>query len=235
MSPIIHDEPNSDQVFTEMSTIDFVVIGIALFGMFWWIRGCRRRSLSDCLLGLVFGILAGVLYFFLFNLTRTSWLAAILLGVFLLSFLPFRGMLGTVTGRMLAVGLVLLMATAAVAEYHYVSAGNSLLVIEPYRAGKGWEFDEPRLGLQNEPFVEGIPEMIDKLVAGLPGSDKQVRLIFSQRPFPGAQLRLDRRREENGGNWYFSKDYQKEGWLCPALFKFFPRAPRHIYVKAEPK
>ncbi|MBI4668235.1 MAG: hypothetical protein HY747_03465 [Elusimicrobia bacterium] len=77
--------------------------------------------------------------------------------------------------------------------------------------------------------------MIDRLVAGLPGSDKSVRLIFSQRPFPGAPLRLDRRRMQDAGYWYYSKDYDKEGWLCPALFKFFPRAPRHIYVKAEAK
>jgi hypothetical protein len=26
-----------------------------------------------------------------------------------------------------------------------------------------------------------------------------------------------------------------EGWLCPALFKYFPSAPREIYVKVEPK
>ena len=25
-----------------------------------------------------------------------------------------------------------------------------------------------------------------------------------------------------------------EGWLCPALFKYFDKAPREIFVKAEP-
>jgi hypothetical protein len=25
-----------------------------------------------------------------------------------------------------------------------------------------------------------------------------------------------------------------EGWLCPALFRYFPSAPREIYVKVEP-
>ena len=25
-----------------------------------------------------------------------------------------------------------------------------------------------------------------------------------------------------------------EGWLCPALFKYFENAPEAIYVKAEP-
>jgi len=25
-----------------------------------------------------------------------------------------------------------------------------------------------------------------------------------------------------------------EGWLCPALFRYFPSAPREIYVEVEP-
>jgi hypothetical protein len=25
-----------------------------------------------------------------------------------------------------------------------------------------------------------------------------------------------------------------EGWLCPALFKYFPQAPAEIHVRAEP-
>lgn len=26
-----------------------------------------------------------------------------------------------------------------------------------------------------------------------------------------------------------------EGWLCPALFKYFDETPKETYVKAEPK
>jgi len=44
-------------------------------------------------------------------------------------------------------------------------------------------------------------------------------LIFSGSPFPGHQYRLDWRREEGGGSWYYSADLDMEGWLCPALFK----------------
>ena len=181
------------------------------------------------------GVVGGALYFFLFSLTRTAWLPAIIFAVFLVSLLPFQQMLRSSGGRMLAVSVLVLLAVAAITEHKYVSAGNSLLVIEPYRTGKSWAFDEPRLGLKREPFVQGIPEMIDRLVVGIPGSDSSVRLIFSQRPFPGAQLQLERRGEQDGGNWYHCKDYQSDGWLCPALFKFFPRAPQHIYVKAEQK
>jgi hypothetical protein len=48
-------------------------------------------------------------------------------------------------------------------------------------------------------------------------------------------LKLDWRREESGGNWYYSDRFKMEGWLCPALLKYFPTAPREIYVKIEPK
>jgi hypothetical protein len=173
-------------------------------------------------------------YFFLFNLTRTEWLATIILGAFLLPLLAFRALRQKRAGRAFLMALVILIVASVVAEHRIVSAGNALLVIEPYRSvAGGWAFDEPRLGLKREPFVLGIPEMIDKMVAGIPGSQKSVRLIFSQQPFPGSGFRLDRLREENGGNWYSSEEYRMEGWLCPALFRFFPRAPRHIYVKAE--
>lgn len=218
-----------------MNAFDVSVIGIGLFGLALWIRGCRRQSASDCVLALLMGIVASALYFFLFSLTRTPWLAAIVWAAFLLALLPFKPMFQSFRGQVLSATVIVLAATAAITEHKYVSAGNALLVVEPYRMGKGWAFNEPRLGLRSEPFVQGIPEIIDKLVAGIPGSDKSVRLIFSQRPFPGAQLKLERRREQDGGNWYYSRDYQMEGWLCPALFKYFPRAPQKIYVKAEEK
>ena len=27
----------------------------------------------------------------------------------------------------------------------------------------------------------------------------------------------------------------REGWLCPALFRYFAKAPKELYVKAEPR
>jgi hypothetical protein len=35
--------------------------------------------------------------------------------------------------------------------------------------------------------------------------------------------------------WYHNQQYNMDGWLCPALFKFFPRAPQHIYARADAK
>src|ERR1051325_11230935 len=112
---------------------------------------------------------------------------------------------------------------------------NSLFVIAPYRYEGMWVFDDPRVGLVREPFVAGIDLMIDRLVAKIPNADKGFRLIFSPTPFPGHEAKLEWRRTESGGNWYWSEQYQIEGWLCPALFKYFQSAPRELYARAEPK
>lgn len=112
---------------------------------------------------------------------------------------------------------------------------NALLVIAPYKYQGTWVFDDPAVGLLREPFIAGIDTMIDKAVADISNAEKGFRAIFSASPFPGANLKLDWRREESGGNWYYSDRFKMEGWLCPALSKYFPTAPREIYVKVEPK
>jgi len=112
---------------------------------------------------------------------------------------------------------------------------NALLVIAPYRYQGTWVFDDPAVGLSREPFIAGIDAMIDKAVADIPNAEKGFRAIFSASPFPGANWKLEWRRGESGGNWYYSDQFKMEGWLCPALLKYFPTAPREIYVKIEPK
>lgn len=112
---------------------------------------------------------------------------------------------------------------------------NSIFVIAPYKFESGWVFDDPRVGLYREAFVSGADVMMDQLVANLPNAAKGFRLLFSTNPFPGYMAKLEWRREEFGGNWYYSPQFGMEGWLCPALFKYFPEAPREIFVKAEAK
>jgi hypothetical protein len=111
---------------------------------------------------------------------------------------------------------------------------NSLFVLSPYKHQGSWVFDDDRVGLVREPFVLGIDEMIDRLVAETREAEKGFRLIFSPRPFPGAKIKLEWRREETGGNWYFAPAYGIEGWLCPALYKYFEAAPKELYARAEP-
>ncbi|PYJ00891.1 MAG: hypothetical protein DME25_19530, partial [Verrucomicrobia bacterium] len=86
-----------------------------------------------------------------------------------------------------------------------------------------------------EPFVAGIDKMIDQLVASIPQPERGFRLLFSATPFPGHTVKLEWRREEAGGNWYYCPQFGIEGWLCPALFRYFDKAPAELYARAEPK
>jgi hypothetical protein len=112
---------------------------------------------------------------------------------------------------------------------------NAISVLAPYKYEGLWVFDDPAVGLVREPFVSGIDKMIDLLVAEIPEADKGFRLLFSPTPFPGYTVKLEWRRSEYGGNWYWCPQFQLEGWLCPALFKYFTEAPRELYGRAEAK
>ncbi len=112
---------------------------------------------------------------------------------------------------------------------------NAINVIAPYKHLGMWVFDDPRVGLVQEPFVSGADTMIDRVVSNIPNAEAGFIMVFSADPFPGHQFKLDWRRAELRGNWYFSQDLGMEGWLCPALFKYFDEAPKHIYVQVKPK
>jgi hypothetical protein len=110
---------------------------------------------------------------------------------------------------------------------------NSIMVIAPYRHLGMWVFDDERVGLVQEPFVAGADTIIDLAVAGIPNAEKGFRLVFAAKPFPGYTLKLDWVREDMSGNVYFSNEHQLEGWLCPALLKYFDSPPRELYAKFE--
>ena len=113
---------------------------------------------------------------------------------------------------------------------------NAVLSIEPYRHEGAWVFDEPGVGLHREPFVAGITEMIDRLVADIPDAAHGFRLRFSAFPFEGYQAVLSWvRADPVEGHWYRADSGDDEGWLCPAMFCFFSDPPPKIYVRAEPK
>jgi hypothetical protein len=124
------------------------------------------------------------------------------------------------------------------AQYYQVAAfnipSNSILILKPYKYNGTWVFDDARIGLHREAFIAGIPKMIDILVKDIPDANEGFSLLFSAKPFPDYQQKLTWRRAEGCGNWYYSQDYDLEGWLCPALFKYFRKAPKEIYIKAEP-
>ena len=109
------------------------------------------------------------------------------------------------------------------------------MTIAPYRYNGTWVFDDASAGLKQEPFVAGIPEMIDELVKDIADADNGFRLLFSAKPFPGHQKKLTWLRGDSTGNYYLLDNPPMEGWICPAMFRYYSDAPKELYVKAESK
>ena len=143
-----------------------------------------------------------------------------------------RWIAGVVAATFLFLGLV--WVSGVVPGLNSPPRANSIMTIQPYRHNGTWVFDDVSAGLMQEPFVAGVPEMIDFLVEDVSNSDSGFRMLFSAREFPGYDHKLRWDREESGGNYYKLDDPEMEGWICPAMFKYFETAPPELYVKAEP-
>ena len=140
--------------------------------------------------------------------------------------------------RVVAVLAVVVVIAAAIAWQQglfWRTRPNAIVIIMPYRYSGTWVFDDDRVGLVREPFVAGVPEMIDTLVSDIPDAENGFRLLFSATPFPGYQKKLTWVRGDSGGNYYRTDDPPMEGWLCPALMRYYDEAPKELYVKAESK
>ncbi len=111
--------------------------------------------------------------------------------------------------------------------------GNSIFVIFPYKTAGTWVIDDPSRNLEREPFVAGIPKLIEMLTKDIPNADGGFRLLFSAGQFPDYTHKMIWKRKSGSGNWYYSEEFKAEGWLCPALLKYFPKPPKTIYIKAE--
>jgi hypothetical protein len=94
-----------------------------------------------------------------------------------------------------------------------------------------WVFDDDRVGLAKEPFVSGIPEIIDNAVAHLPNPQAGFTVLFNNTGIPSADVVLKKLDIESGGTWYEQEGTGLKGWLCPALFKYYPQAPERLYIK----
>src|SRR3954471_14321374 len=102
---------------------------------------------------------------------------------------------------------------------------NSIFVIKPYRWNGMWVFDDPAVGLVREPFVAGVPAMIERGTKDIPDAERGFLAVFSADFFPDATIVLEKVRPEGGGTVYRWAESGQEGWLCPALFRYFETAP----------
>lgn len=110
---------------------------------------------------------------------------------------------------------------------------NSILLLSPYKDNGIWVFDDSRVGLVREPFVMGIDVMLDQVTKNIPNAERGFNMLFSSSPFPGYVVHLKWLRSEYGGNWYHCPELSVDGWLCPALFKYFDQVPECLYIQVK--
>src|ERR1700732_3380224 len=112
---------------------------------------------------------------------------------------------------------------------------NAVSVIFPYRLEGVWVFDDASAGLVREPFISGAGNLLDLLTEQIREAPTGFKIISSARPFPGYTARFVWTRAEYGGNWYRWPERKMEGWLCPALLKYFESPPKEIFVQVSAK
>ena len=111
---------------------------------------------------------------------------------------------------------------------------NAVYAIRPYQYQNMWVFDDARVDLVKEPFVMGIPEIIDRAVQHLPDAERGFTVLFNDSGLPQPDLLLTKLYEEAGGNWYACERTGMKGWLCPALYKYYTVAPDKLFIKIQP-
>ena len=113
-----------------------------------------------------------------------------------------------------------------------IDPAKPIFMILPYRLMDCWVFDDEERGLYQEPFVGTTNEILDRMVSDkrIHNGGKKFRMFFSEFAFAKFDYALVWSRTQNGGNVYLSS-FGMEGWLCPALLKYFPSAPKILYVK----
>jgi hypothetical protein len=117
-------------------------------------------------------------------------------------------------------------------------SNNTMFTLQPYRYLDQWVFDDFTRGLVAEAFVCGMSEIIDEVLleSEIDPVDVQdgFRMTFSTTAFPDHTHSLSwERGDEESGNWYRCDQTNQSGWLCPALFLFFPKAPERLYARAD--
>jgi hypothetical protein len=98
---------------------------------------------------------------------------------------------------------------------------NAMLSIEIYQFNGTWCFTDLERKLVHEPFVLGIPEIINTVLQNnsLYEDGKNYRVLFADQEFP---------KSHGAYQWN-----DEEGWLCPATLAFFDDFPSEIHFRFE--
>ena len=111
------------------------------------------------------------------------------------------------------------------------------VILYPFWNGSDWVFNDPRMGLEEEQFVEGVPAMLERLLekASIPRDEAVYgfRLKMSDSDFPERQAVWVRKERYTGGNWYLWEEEGLRGWMCAQLQNYFGRAPEQLYLHTK--
>lgn len=111
---------------------------------------------------------------------------------------------------------------------------HRIVVRNPYGA---WLFDDESHGIEGQPLVHSITDMVDAVAQRVPRASAGFALSFSLEPLDGCdeplQL-LSRPRKRGGGYLYRIPAQGLEGIICRSLERYFRTAPEKIYYVAEP-
>ena len=121
-----------------------------------------------------------------------------------------------------------------------LKANNAVHFIHVYWKSDTWVFDDPAVGLIEEPFVAGadliISQALDfKVQLEMAMHDGGARIIFSSTEFPDYDIHLEKDFDKSGHGIYKAThkvtETVQKGWLCPATLHYFRDYPDNIYAK----
>jgi len=105
--------------------------------------------------------------------------------------------------------------------------------IRPFKDEGLWVFTDIGIGLDKEPLVAGIDTMLDIITKDIEDAPNGFELRFSDKEFDGWAYSLEWQVPgDMGGDWYSCPQLGIEGWLCPALGKYFGAPPPVLYLAA---
>ena len=109
-----------------------------------------------------------------------------------------------------------------------------VFTIKPYRQLNTWMFDDEMKNIHQEPFVLGIPEMLDNVLKSKSIKATQFSMQFSENEINKADLVLELDYEVSDGAWYKIKNNPHvKGWLCPVIHKYFDEIPEKIFIEIK--
>lgn len=126
---------------------------------------------------------------------------------------------------------------------------NQIYTIYPYlfNGSKTFVFDEPLVNLKAEAFVMGMSEMMHRACELWNIDKNNLQCNFSADRIPGKNVIhlkwmekygedvSDPLNENHWGNWYKWEKENMVGWFCPALFLFFKKSPKNMYIQFQNK